>query len=297
MPAFKNKIAIAYDFDGTLAPGNMQEHDFIPDLKMDIHEFWKEANDIAKQHDMDEVLAYMFLLLEKAKQKNISIKREDFFQYGKQISFYQGVEHYFERINLYAAEKGFEIEHYIISSGLREFVEGTSIAHHFKNIFASGFMYDAHNVACWPALGVNYTNKTQFLFRINKGIPNSYDNTLINKIVPENEKPIPFSNIIYLGDGETDIPAMKMVKMQGGFTIAVYNEDYHKGINPLVKPPGEQKIDKKNPKDICEEIVRQQRADFMAPANYKENSALDILIMRCIDKIIAEQELNKLKSL
>jgi len=283
MPAFKNKIAIAYDFDGTLAPGNMQEYNFIPDLNMDIHQFWKEANFIAKQHDMDEVLAYMFLMLEKAKQKNISIKKEDFYQYGKQISFYKGVETYFERINQYAAEKGFEIEHYIISSGLREFVEGTSIAHHFKDIFASGFMYDANNVACWPALGVNYTNKTQFLFRINKGIHNSYDNTLINKIVPEHEKPIPFSNIIYLGDGETDIPAMKMVKMQGGFTIAVYNENFI---------PTESR--KKAPKAICEEIVRQQRADFMAPANYLENSALDILIKRCIDKIVAEQELNRL---
>jgi len=283
MPTFKNKIAIAYDFDGTLAPGNMQEYDFIPNLEMDVHEFWKEANEIAKQHDMDEVLAYMFLMLEKAKQKNISIRREDFFHYGSQISFYQGVEQYFERINRYAAQKGFEIEHFIISSGLREFVEGTFIANHFKNIFASGFMYNENNVACWPALGVNYTNKTQFLFRINKGIPNSYDSTLINKIVPEQEKPIPFSNMIYLGDGETDIPAMKMVKMQGGFTIAVYNEDF---------VPTESR--KRAPKEICEEIVRQQRADFMAPANYSENSPLDILIKRCVDKIVAEQELNRL---
>ena len=282
MPTFKNKIAIAYDFDGTLAPGNMQEHNFIPDLNMGIHQFWKEANEIAKQNDMDEVLAYMFLMLEKAKQKNISIKKEDFFQYGKQITFYEGVERFFERINRYAEEQGFEIEHYIISSGLREFVEGTSIAHHFKDIFASGFMYNAHNVACWPALGVNYTNKTQFLFRINKGIHNSYDSTLINKIVPEHEKPIPFSNMIYLGDGETDIPAMKMVKMQGGLTIAVYNENF---------TPTESR--KKAPKEICEEIVNQQRAHFMAPANYLENSPLDLLIKRCIDKIIAEQELNR----
>jgi len=287
MPPFKNKIAIAYDFDGTLAPGNMQEYDFIPDLEMDSHEFWKESNEIAKQHDMDEVLAYMYLMLEKAKQKNIPIKKEDFFKYGAQISFYQGVEQYFDRINNYAAEKGFEIEHYIISSGLREFVEGTSIARHFKDIFASGFMYNENNVACWPALGVNYTNKTQFLFRINKGIHNSYDNTLINKIVPENEKPVPFTNMIYLGDGETDIPAMKMVRMQGGYTIAVYNENYNKGIHPLAK--------KKNPKEICEEIVRQQRADFLAPANYTENSPLDVLIKRCIDKIVAEQELNRLQ--
>jgi hypothetical protein len=217
--------------------------------------------------------------------KNISIKKEDFEKYGKQIALYQGVEAYFDRINLYAIQKGFEIEHYIISSGLREFIEGTSIAHHFKDIFASGFMYDENNVACWPALGVNYTNKTQFLFRINKGIHNSYDNTLINKIVPEHEKPIPFSNMIYLGDGETDIPAMKMVKMQGGFTIAVYNENYNKGIYPLVK---------RNPKELCEEIVHQGRADFVAPANYVENSSLDILIKRCIDKIVAEQELNRL---
>jgi len=284
MPPFKNKIAIAYDFDGTLAPGNMQEYDFIPNLEMDIHEFWKESNEIAKQHDMDEVLAYMYLMLEKAKQKNIPVKKEDFFQYGTQISFYPGVVQYFERINQYAANKGFEIEHYIISSGLREFVEGTSIAHRFKDIFASGFMYNDNNVACWPALGVNYTNKTQFLFRINKGIHNSYDNTLINKIVHENEKPVPFSNMIYLGDGETDIPAMKMVRMQGGYTIAVYNEDFI---------PTENR--KKAPKEICEEIVRQQRADFLAPANYTENSPLDVLIKRCIDKIVAEQELNRLQ--
>jgi hypothetical protein len=264
----------------------MQEYDFIPDLEMDIHEFWKESNKIAKENDMDEVLAYMYLMLEKAKQKNIPIKKEDFFQYGKQISFYQGVEQYFERINRYVVQKGFEIEHYIISSGLREFVEGTSIAHHFKDIFASGFMYNENNVACWPALGVNYTNKTQFLFRINKGIHNSYDNTLINKIVPENEKPIPFSNIIYLGDGETDIPAMKMVRMQGGYTIAVYNEHINKGIHPPVR---------RNPKELCEEIVRQQRADYLAPANYTENSPLDVLIKRCIDKIAAEQELNRLQ--
>jgi len=283
MPVFKNKIAIAYDFDGTLAPGNMQEYDFIPNLEMDIHEFWKKANEIAKLNDMDEVLAYMYLMLKKAKQKNISINKKDFEQYGTQISLYQGVERYFDRINRYAALKGFEIEHYIISSGLREMIVGTPIAHHFKDIFASGFMYDANNVACWPALGVNYTNKTQFLFRINKGIHNSYDNTLINKIVPEHEKPIPFSNMIYLGDGETDIPAMKMVKMQGGFTIAVYNEDF---------TPTESR--RKSPKELCEEIVRQQRADFMAPANYDENSLLDILIKKCIDKIAAEQELNRL---
>jgi len=284
MAAFKNKIAIAYDFDGTLAPGNMQEHNFIPDLEMDIWQFWKEANQLAAKHDMDEVLAYMFLMLQKAKEKNIPVKKEAFAKYGAQIKFYQGVETYFDRINKYAAEKNYEIEHYIISSGNREFIEGSSIAHFFTDIFASGFMYNEHNIAHWPALAVNYTNKTQFLFRINKGIHNSFDSTLINKIVPEEEKPIPFSNMIYLGDGETDIPAMKMVKMQSGIAIAVYCTDFTPTQNRT-----------RSPREICLDIVKHNRANYIAPADYMENSELDIIIKKCIDKIIAEQELNRMR--
>lgn len=274
----KNRIAIAYDFDGTLAPGNMQENAFIPDLNMSIPEFWQKANDLARNNDMDEVLAYMYLMIQKAKDMNIPIKREAFLEYGSKIHFYNGVETFFERINQFVATKGFEVEHYIISSGNREFVEGSRIAHHFKDIFASGFMYDEKGIACWPALAVNYTNKTQFLFRINKGIHNSYDNTLINKIVHEDDKPIPFSNMIYLGDGETDVPAMKMVKLQGGIAIAVYNPDFI--------PNSSKKI---SPKALCQEIVRNKRADFMAPANYSENSPLDLLIKKCIDKIVSDQ--------
>lgn len=278
MKRLKNKIAIAYDFDGTLAPGNMQEYDFIPDLNMAVPDFWNKANELAKEHDMDEVLSYMFLMLHKAKKANTSIKKEAFLEYGSKITFYKGVETYFDRIKKYAAERGFEVEHYIISSGNREFVEGSAIAHHFTDIFASGFMYDDEGKAIWPALGVNYTNKTQFLFRINKGIHNSYDNTLINKIVDEEDKPIPFSNMIYLGDGETDVPAMKMMMLQGGIAIAVYNPDF--------KPTFSRK---RTPKDLCKEIVDHKRANFMAPADYSENSELDLLLKRCIDKIIADQ--------
>lgn len=274
----KNTIAIAYDFDGTLAPGNMQENAFIPDLNMSIPDFWNEANKIARENDMDEVLAYMFLMLQKAKEMSIPVKKTAFWEYGSRIRFYRGVETFFDRINQYAASKGFQVEHYIISSGNREFVEGSRIANYFTDIFASGFMYNKDGVACWPALAVNYTNKTQFLFRINKGIHNSYDNTLINKIVPENEKPIPFSNMIYLGDGETDVPAMKMVKLQGGIAVAVYNPDF-------VPSPNK----KRSPKDLCTEIVQNKRADFMAPADYSEDTELDKLIKKCIDKIVSDQ--------
>jgi len=277
-------MAIAYDFDGTLAPGNMQEYNFIPDLNMDKGEFWQEANELAKKHDMDEVLAYMHLMLIKAKEKNIPIREEAFMKYGEKITFFEGVESYFDRINAYAASKNMHLEHFIISSGLREFVKGTAIAKHFKTIFASGFEYDESGVACWPALVVNYTNKTQYLFRINKGIYNSYDNTLINKSMPEDERAVPFSNFIYIGDGETDVPAMKMVNLYGGTTIAVYNPA---SVATPHRP--------KSSKDICLDLIRQNRADYIAPTNYTEGGELDVMLKKIIDKTAMEQDLLHIK--
>ena len=277
-------MAIAYDFDGTLAPGNMQEYNFIPDLNMDKGEFWQEANELARKHDMDEVLAYMHLMLIKAKEKNINIREETFMKYGAKITFFEGVESYFDRINAYAASKNMHLEHFIISSGLREFVKGTAIAKHFKNIFASGFQYDEKGNACWPALTVNYTNKTQYLFRINKGIHNSYDNTLINKSMPEDERAVPFSNFIYIGDGETDVPAMKMVNLYGGTTIAVYNP---KSIATKTHP--------RSSKDVCLDLIRQNRADYIAPTIYAEGGELDTMLKKIIDKIAMEQDLLGIK--
>lgn len=281
----KRTIAIAYDFDGTLAPGNMQEHKFIPELGIGNSEFWEEANQKAKEHDMDEILAYMQLMLEKAKEANVSIKKESFINYGKSIEFFEGVETYFDRINKYAKSKGLKIEHHIISSGLREFVGGTSIAKHFKNIFASGFKYNSKGIAEWPALAINYTNKTQYLYRINKGVNNSYDNTLINKFVPDEKRPIPFKDMIYIGDGETDVPAMKMIKYQRGTAIAVYNPHITKS-----------KDGSKTPRQVCLELIDQNRADYIAPANYTEGEELDIILKRIIDKIAAEHELQDIKN-
>jgi phosphoserine phosphatase len=277
------KAAIAYDFDGTLAPGNMQEHSFIPNLGIEKGDFWAEANRIARENDMDEILSYMQLMLEKCREKGISIHRDDITHYGKDIRFFPGVEDYFERINQYALEQGIDLEHHIISSGLREFVAGTSIAHHFKNIFASGFKYDSKGIAEWAALAINYTNKTQYLFRINKGIHNSYDNSLINKYVPEAQRPVPFQRIIYIGDGETDVPAMKMVKYQGGATIAVYNPD----AAPVAGKPA--------PKQLCQELIAQDRVDYIAPANYTPGSRLDQTIRLLIDRIRINEALGKNK--
>lgn len=277
------KIAIAYDFDGTLAPGNMQEHSFIPKLGINKTEFWKASNARAREQDMDEILAYMQLMLQKADEKHIPVTRKAFLDHGKDISFFNGVESFFNRINRYAAENDVSIDHHIISSGIRDIIKGTSIAKYFKNIFASGFVFDANDVAVWPALAINYTNKTQYLFRINKGIDNSYDNSLINKFVEHDKRPIPFTRMIYLGDGQTDVPAMKMIKQQGGIAIAVY--DPHK----------RKKKGKPSAKQICEELILQNRADYIAPADYKENSKLYKILTILINKIVEVERLKALK--
>jgi len=273
-------VAIAYDFDGTLAEGNMQEHSFIPKFGISKEDFWKEVKELAKKHNMDEILAYMHLMLKKANHQNISINKESFKDHGKDIVFFQGVETWFDRINEYAKEKGISIEHYIISSGLREMVEGTTINKHFKHVFASGFVFDVNKVAIWPAMAMNYTTKTQFLFRINKGILNCYDNQKVNAFTPEEKRIIPFSNMIYIGDGETDVPCMKMLKYQGGSSIAVYDPNYTKTRN------------KPSKKTICEELIKNKRADYIAEANYEKNSKLETLVQAIIKKVAVSYELD-----
>lgn len=272
-------IAIAYDFDGTLAPGNMQEHSFIPRLNMDKNTFWHEANELAKVHDMDGNLAYMQLMLVKAAENKIPVRKQDFLDQGNDITFFPGVLSFFDRINAYANSKNIRIEHHIISSGLREIIQGTPIAKQFKNIFASGYVFNENEVAKWPALAINYTNKTQYLFRINKGIHNSWDNSTINKYIEMDRRPIPFSRMIYVGDGLTDVPAMKMIKYQGGAAVAVYDEN----DRPMEG--------RKTARELCLELIEQDRADFIAQANYTENSKLDTILKTLINKIAEEVKL------
>ncbi len=282
MPRKPIPLAIAYDFDGTLAPGNMQEHSFIPNLGIKKEEFWRKVKQNAKAQDMDEILSYMYLMLREADSHDQRISRESFAEHGKGLPLYEGVSDWFPRINKYGKDRGIKVHHYIISSGLREMLAGTEIANEFDFIFASGFMYDQHDVARWPALAVNYTNKTQHLFRINKGIINSWDNEKINKFVAEQERPIPFSNMIYIGDGETDIPCMKMVKYQGGYAVAVYNNKKRKTAN------------RPSPREICHTLIAQKRADFALPADYREGKELDSLVKAIIDKVRTQNTIQEL---
>ena len=269
MPKKLIPMAIAYDFDGTLAPGNMQEYDFIPALNMVSGEFWKSVNDLAEQHEMDQILAYMWAMLRQADKADIRVHKSNFKDFGRNITLFPGVADWFKRINAYAKSKGVRLEHFIISSGIREMVEGTPIYKEFKKVYASGFMFDHNGVACWPALAVNYTTKTQYLFRINKGSLDVHDNSLINKFVPKDQRPVPFQNMIFIGDGETDIPCMRLVKEQGGHSIAVYNGS------------------KRGARKHADQLVEDGRATLEAPADYQDGGVIDLAVKAIIDKIEA----------
>jgi phosphoserine phosphatase len=267
------KMAIAYDFDGTLAPGNMQEYDFIPKLRMKSKGFWDEVSSHAREQNADQILAYMHLMLKKAESAAVQVRKSDFHKYGEQIKLFPGVTEWFKRINEYGRLKNIRVEHYIVSSGLREMVEGTSIVKEFQAIYASGFMYDHHGVACWPALAINYTTKTQYLFRINKGSLDVYDNSVINTYVLPEERPVPFENMIFIGDGETDIPCMRLVKDQGGHSISVYNSN------------------KNGAKKVAEQLLYDKRVTLIAPADYREGKTIDLAVKAMVDKVEARSKI------
>ncbi|MBO4691768.1 MAG: haloacid dehalogenase-like hydrolase [Bacteroidales bacterium] len=271
-------VALIYDFDGTLAPGNMQEYSFINAVGMGKEEFWGETHKMSQGQDADGILIYMLFMLQEAKKKGLSITRESLRQFGRDIKFFKGVESWFQRINKIGLKEGVIVEHYINSSGLLEIMEGSRIAKEFKTIFASSYYYSKKGNAMWPAAAVNYTNKTQFLFKINKGILNIHDSEEINASVPEDEKRVAFSNMIYFGDGETDVPCMKLTRQLGGSSIAVYD-------------PG-----RKDKKKIADLLLSQKRVNYTCPADYSRGSKIEEIVTKIIRKIVADDQLVKLSS-
>ena len=269
-------VALIYDFDGTLSPGNMQEFGFIQAIGKSPEEFWKMSDDIAKGQDASNILSYMKLMFDEARRQGIKLRREDFQRFGKDIELFEGVREWFGLVNRYGKEHGVVIEHYINSSGLAEIVEGTPIAHEFKRIFACSFLYNEEGEAVWPGVAVDYTAKTQFIFKINKGILSIRDNKKVNESQLEENKRIPFPHMIYFGDGETDVPCMKIVKMFGGNSIAVYNPQ----------------ISRK--KATARKLLKQKRVNFITPAIYTEESRTFKVVCAIIDRIKAEHNLKML---
>ncbi|XBQ17636.1 MAG: HAD family hydrolase [Oceanicaulis sp.] len=271
-------IAIAYDFDGTLSPGSMQEHSFIPEIGEAKEAFWKRVNGEAARLGADNILVYMHEMVKAARREDVRFRREDIERHGQRIAFFPGVaEGWFDRLRAYGAEQGVAVQHFIISSGLKEMIRASAVGPSFDAIFASEFKYNADDVPEWAAAAVNYTNKTQFLFRINKGALDLSDHAEVNKYIPEDDRPVPFRNMIYIGDGDTDVPCMRTVKEQGGVSIAVH-------------PPGDEALAKKTAK-----LKAERRVQFTADADYSEGAPLDVYVHAVIDKMAAVERLKGLE--
>ena len=263
-------LAICYDFDKTLSPDDMQAQGYIQSVGYDVQKFWDESNDLAKANDMDNNLAYMWKMVQESEGRMV-FNKEKLAEYGARVKLFDGVEDWFERIRAYGKTRNVIVEHYIISSGLKEMIEGTKMARAgaFEKIYASSFYFNDRGVAKWPAQVINYTSKTQFLFRIEKGVLDINDPGVNAYFSPE-EIRVPFRNMVYIGDSDTDIPCMKLVNTNGGHSI---------GVND----PATQN------KEKVYKMMHDKRIRYYAPADYTELSELDLLVKAIIDKTAANE--------
>ncbi len=267
----KRIVAIMYDFDKTLAVTDMQNFNFIPNIGYTPEEFWGETTKFCQKEDIDKILGYMYMMIALAKKQGIKLTREFLREQGKNVKYFRGVENWFERIREYGKEKGLTVEHYLITSGNAEIVEGTSIYKEFKAIFGCEYIYDEETgEATWPKQMVNYTQKTQYIFRISKGLIDTNDDTKINEKTAKRR--ISYDNMIYLGDGLTDVPSMIVVKDNGGSSIAVY---------------------KKGERDKVSRLFEDGRVNYICKADYSENGELDKVVKLIIDSIAIKENLAK----
>lgn len=254
-------LAICYDFDKTLSPYDMQAQGYIQSLGYEVKEFWEQSNRVAFANEMDSNLSYMYKMVREARGRLI-FNRKTLMEYGSRVALFSGVSEWFGRMRDYGKEQGVKVEHYIISSGLKEMIEGTAIAGEFEKIYASSFYYDEAGVAVWPAQVINYTTKTQLLFRIEKGTLDVNDPE-VNRWFPESELRVPFRNMVYIGDSETDIPCMKLVNVNGGHAVGVYDPEIGNA-------------------DRVRQMLRENRIKYFAPADYTPGAPLDTLIKTII---------------
>lgn len=266
------RIGILYDFDKTLCTTDMQEYDFIKNLGMTSEAFWGEAAAITATHEVEKILAYMLVMIKKCKEKGIPLTEEYLRSCGQHVELFNGVLTWFDRINEYGRSQGVEIEHYIISSGTYEIIQGTPIAKYFKRIYACRYMYDESGEALWPALAINYTLKTQYIYRISKGTLDVTDDYNLNRVQDESLRRIAYHNMIYIGDGLTDIPCMKLVKERGGKSIAVYPEGNREHVKPLVEDA---------------------RINYVCVADYSPESPLEKIVKLMIEKMAILEKLKK----
>lgn len=263
-------VAIMYDFDKTLSTTDMQNYTFIPSLGMTPAEFWGDTTKFSEKTGVERILSYMYMMVAKAKEKNIKLTREFLKECGKDIKFYPGVTTWFKRINEYAESKGVTVEHYLVSSGTMEIVEGCSIYHNFTKAWGCEFYYDEEGVPVWPKLAINYTQKTQFYFRIAKGVVDVTNDNGVNE--KTTSRRIPYRNIVYMGDGMTDVACMTLVKQNGGHSIAIYPE---------------------KESDKVRQLYQDGRTNFMCQADYSSGSDLEKMLKLIIDEVAILSSMDK----
>lgn len=265
-------IALLYDFDKTLCTTDMEDYTFIPALGMTPPQFWALANRFGQENRMDGLLAYMYTMIQECSRRGIRMDRDYLVECGKAIELYPGVRDWFSRINAFGESLGATVEHYVLSSGLTEIIEGSGIAHEFKQVYACEFYYGSDGLAAWPKLDVNFTNKTQFVYRINKGVLDVAEDKKLNDSMPDEGKRVPFTNMVYIGDGLSDVPCMKMMHAYGGHSIAVYQETNRTGV---------------------EELLRRGSVDFIFPADYSAGTGLEATLMNIMRKIVLGDALSR----
>jgi len=263
------RIALIYDFDKTLSTTDMQNFDFIKNLNISPKEFWSNTTKLINENEADKILAYMYMMLKECQKNNIKLTKEYLNSCGKNIEFYNGVDTWFTRINEYGKSIGAHIEHYIVSSGITEIIEGTPICKYFKKIYGCSYLYE-NDIAVWPKVSINYTNKTQFIFRISKGALDIRDDDTVNR--KSKALDISFDNMIYFGDGLTDIPCMKIIKEHGGKSIAIYQEGKSDNIVTL---------------------LNDERVNFALPSDYSENSKLENVVKMLIENMVMVDNIKK----
>ncbi len=264
-------VALMYDFDKTLCTTDMEDYAFIPSLGMTPEAFWTLANNFGREHRVDGILAYMYTMLRESEARGRPFKREDLVAMGRSIELFPGVESWFSRINAFGAGLGLTVEHYVLSSGLREIIEGSAIGGSFREIYASEFYYDDSGKPVWPKLAVNFTGKTQFVYRINKGVLDVSDDRRLNASMPDDSKRVPFTSMIYLGDGLSDVPCMKMMRSYGGYSIALYQRQDRAGV---------------------EELLSRGRVDYIFPADYRPGGDLERTVQNILRKMAVAEQLS-----
>lgn len=270
----KAKVALIYDFDKTLSTNDMQTYGFIPSFGYTTEEFWDLCSVFTKENKVDNILSSLYMMQKVAKDNGVRFTKEYLKEFGKNIEYYKGVQSWFERINSYAESIGIELEHYIVSSGVKEIILGTDIAKFFKEIFACYYAYE-NGEAIWPAVSINYTNKTQFLYRINKGIYDILDQS-VNEEMLEEDRPIPFTNMIYIGDSMTDIPSMRLVVKSGGTAIGLYQPETEN-------------------ESYLRTLLSRNRISFVAESDYSEGKELDTIVKMVLKKVKNDADMKQFK--